>query len=96
MTGRSRPNRCSLPGAKNPVDIWPQWVLDLYSANQNGDRGVLLHHAGLMLKEYDQRGMVARLKAQLDERVVSTVIDGRIRVGPSLRDDYCPRGKAVI
>lgn len=69
---------------ETPAEVWPQRLLDLYSADQYGARGALLRHAGLLLSEEAQRGLVARLEAQLAERVVSGVAVGREVAGPPL------------
>jgi hypothetical protein len=69
---------------ETPADGWPQRVLDLYSADQYGARGALLRHAGLLLSEDAQRGLVARLDAQLAQLVTSWVAAGRGQDGPPL------------
>jgi hypothetical protein len=69
---------------ETPADVWPQRLLDLYSADQYGARGALLRHAGLLLSEEAQRGLVARLDAQLAERVASWVTAGRGEGGSPL------------
>ncbi|MFY7866448.1 DUF6880 family protein [Roseateles sp.] len=69
---------------ETPADVWPQRLLDLYSADQYGARGALLRHAGLLLSEEAQRGLVARLDAQLAERAVSGLAAGRGEDGQPL------------
>lgn len=46
-------------------DEWPDRLLALYLADQYGARDELLGHAGLLLDEAAQRGLVATLDAQL-------------------------------
>jgi hypothetical protein len=67
---------------ETPADVWPQRLLDLYAADQYGARDALLRHAGLLLSEEAQRGLVARLDAQLAERVGSWVAAGAGEDGP--------------
>jgi hypothetical protein len=62
---------------ETPADVWPQRVLDLYAADQYGAREALLRHAGLLLSEDAQRGLVARLDRQLADRVSAWVATGR-------------------
>ena len=53
------------------ADVWPQRLLDLYSADEYGAREPLLREAGLLLNEKAQRWLVGRLDTQLAERMAA-------------------------
>lgn len=50
---------------ETPRDVWPERLLKLYEADEYGARDELLRRADLLLDEPAQRGLVARLDAQL-------------------------------
>jgi hypothetical protein len=50
---------------ETPADVWPAQVLDLYLADKHGARDAMLRNAGLLLPQEAQRGLVARLDADL-------------------------------
>lgn len=54
---------------ETPASVWPDRLLALYLGDQYGARGELLSNAGLLLDEAAQRGLVAKLDAQLSAAV---------------------------
>ena len=63
---------------ETPRDMWPERLLKLYQADEYGARDELLRHADLLLGEEEQRGLVARLDAQLAQVLEASTSESRL------------------
>ena len=64
---------------ETPADAWPAQLLDLYLADEYGAREALLRDAALLLGQEAQRGLVARLDADL-----AALVDSWVAASPAL------------